>query len=375
MTTQSLVVLNAHLIAGGDSYRSAGIHAYIVNLLRQLQPDAHMRYLALTGPGSLPKGITMPVRRSRLATQRPALRILWEQTRLPWELARLKADLLHAPAFIGPLWAPCPQVITILDLGFLRHPEFFRRGKRLYLQTLTRLSARRAAAVVTISQFSAREITALLGVAPERIHTIYPGIEPRFRPLPPAEVARFREAQGLPERFILYLGTLEPRKNLLTLIQAFARLRNPQLHLVLAGGKGWLYEPLFAEVERLGLRERIHFPGYIPTETQTLWYNAATVFAYLSRYEGFGLPVVEALACGAPVLTADSTSLPEAAGDAAYLAPLDDMDAIVAGLERLLGDADLREALRERGPAHAARFTWQAAAQQTAALYQTLLGQ
>jgi len=373
MGTQSLVALNAQLVSGEASYRSAGIHAYILNLLRELQPDDRLRYLALTGPDALPEGITMPVKPSRFPTHRPALRILWEQTCLPWELARLKADLLHAPAFIGPLVSPCPQVLTILDLGFIRHPEFFQRSKRAYLRTLTRLSARRAAAILTISHFTAHEITALLGTPPERIHVIYPGIEARFRPLPPAEVARFREAQGLPERFILYLGTLEPRKNLLTLVRAFAQLRDPHLQLVLAGGKGWLYEPLFAEVERLGLQERVHFPGYIPADSQALWYNAATMFVYLSYYEGFGLPAAEALACGTPALVANAASLPEAAGDAALLVPPDDVEAIVTGMERLLHDAALRETLRERGPAHAAQFNWPAAARQTATLYRTLL--
>ncbi|HOV48308.1 MAG TPA: glycosyltransferase family 1 protein [Anaerolineae bacterium] len=373
MGTQSLVALNAQLVSGEASYRSAGIHAYILNLLRELQPDDRLRYLALTGPRALPDDITMPIKPSRFPTHHPALRILWEQTCLPWELTRLKADLLHAPAFIGPLLSPCPQVLTILDLGFIRHPEFFQRSKGMYLRTLTRLSARRAAAILTISHFTAHEITALLGTPPERIHVVYPGIEARFRPLPPAEVARFREAQGLPERFILYLGTLEPRKNLLTLVRAFAQLRDPHLHLVLAGGKGWLYEPLFAEVERLGLQERVHFPGYVPADSQALWYNAATMFVYLSYYEGFGLPVAEALACGTPVLAAHAASLPEAAGDAALLAPPDDVEAIVAGMERLLHDTALRETLRERGPAHAAQFNWPAAARQTATLYRTLL--
>lgn len=373
MGTQDLVVLNAQLVSGAASYRSAGIHAYIINLLRQLQPDSDLRYLALTGPGALPEGISMPVQQTKLPTHRPEIRILWEQSRLPWELLRHKASLLHAPAFVGPLWAPCPQIITILDLGFLRHPEFFRRGNRSYLQLLTRLSAKRAAAIITISKFSAQEIAALLGAAPERIHVIYPGVEARFHPLPPAEVTRFRQEQNIPERFILYLGTLEPRKNLLTLVQAFARLRDPALHLVLAGGKGWLYEPLFAEVERLQLNDRVHFPGYIPAETQTLWYNAATVLAYLSSYEGFGLPVVEALACGTPVVAANSSSLPEAAGDAALLVPPHDVDVIVASLERVLSDATLRETLRERGLGHAARFNWQDVAQQTATVYRTLV--
>lgn len=373
MTTPALVALNAQLVSGDASYRSAGIHAYILNLLRHLTPDEDLRYLAMTGPGALPEGIHLPVRQAQFETRHPMMRILWEQSLLPLELHRLGAALLHAPAFVGPLWAPCPQVVTILDLSFLRYPQYFRRGNRLYLRTFARASARRAAAILTISKFSAKEITTLLGVAPERIHAIYPGVEERFQPIAPDEVARFRAAQDLPERFILYMGTLEPRKNLITLVRAFARLQDSALHLVLAGAKGWNYEALFAEVERLGLHDRVHFPGYVPTATQALWYNAATMLAYLSNYEGFGLPVVEALACGTPAVVAEVSSLPEAAGDAALLTPPNDCEAIIACMRQILGDVTLRQSLRERGFRHAATFTWDATAQQTAAVYRALV--
>jgi len=378
---QCLVAFNAHLLSAGDSYRSAGIAVYVTNLLRDLAAvESDLRYQVLLGDRRLsPTDFDLPVRFSRVSTTHPAKRILWEQCVLPWVLRRLGADLLHAPAFVGPLSSSCPQVITVHDLSFLRYPEFFRRGNRLYLGTFTGIACRRAAAVIAVSRFTASEVQRLLRVPPARIHTIYHGIDPRFRPLPLAEVAAFRREMQLPDRFVLYMGTLEPRKNLKQLVRAFALLRDPDVHLVLAGGRGWLYEDIFAEVERLDLGPRVHFPGFVPAETQALWYNAAEAFAYISHYEGFGFPVAEALACGTPTLTAATTSLPEAGGDGVLLVdPGDETSAteaaIAEGLHRLLTDAPLRAELRQRGLAHAARFTWAETACQTEALYRQVLG-
>ncbi len=369
-----LVAFNAHLLAGDASYRSAGISSYIANLLSHLpEVDAEVRYALLVGDGRIPEeAAALAAYRSRWATRHPAARILWEQTALPWHLRRLRADVLHAPAFVGPLIASCPQVITVHDLSFLRYPQFFRRGNRLYLSLMTGIACRRAAAVIAVSHFTAQETATLLRVPAGRIHTIYHGVDPMFRPLPSAEVARFRQAQALPARFILHVGTLEPRKNLLRLIQALAQLPDTDVHLFLVGGRGWLYEALFAEVARLGLEQRVHFPGYVPPERLPFWYNAATVFAYVSQYEGFGLPVLEAQACGAPTLTANATSLPEAAGDGALLVPPDDVVAIADGLHLLLSDDDTRAQVRARGLAHAAGFTWTRTARETVRLYREI---
>ncbi len=370
-----LVAINAHLLSAGDSYRSAGIAVYVANLLHHLAHTGNgLEYCMLLGDKQVAaEGFNLPAIFSRIPTGRPPVRILWEQSVMPWVLRRINADLLHAPAFVGPLLSPCPQVITVHDLSFLRYPEFFRRGNRLYLQTFTGIACRRAAAVIAVSNFTASEVRTLLRVPAARVHTIYHGVDPRFRPLPPKEVEAFRRAMQLPERFVLYLGTLEPRKNLPQLVRAFARLRDPALHLVLAGGRGWLYEEVFAEVERLGLGARVHFPGYVATEAQALWYNAAEAFAYISRYEGFGFPVLEALACGVPTLTAAKTSLPEAGGDGALLVAPDDEEAVTEGLHRLLTDAALRTELRQRGLAHATHFSWPETARQTAALYRQVL--
>ncbi|MFN2286538.1 MAG: glycosyltransferase family 4 protein, partial [Anaerolineae bacterium] len=354
---QRMVAFNAHLLSAGDSYRSAGIAVYVTNLLRGLAAmESDLGYQVLLGDRRLSStDFDLPVHFSRVSTTHPATRILWEQCVLPGLLRRLGADLLHAPAFVGPLSSSCPQVITVHDLSFLRYPEFFRRGNRLYLRTLTGVACRRAAAVIAVSRFTATEVQRLLHVPASCIHTIYHGIDPRFRPLPPEEVAAFRRVMQLPDRFVLYMGTLEPRKNLKQLVRAFALLRDPDVHLVLAGGLGWLYEDIFAEVERLGLGARVHFPGFVPAALQALWYNAAEAFAYISHYEGFGFPVAEALACGIPTLTLATTSLPEAGGDGVLLidpgddAPAGVEAAIADGLHRLLVDIPLRAELRQRG--------------------------
>lgn len=374
-THHPLVAINAHLLAGEASYRSAGIAVYILNLLRHLSADRDaLDYRVLLGQqGRVPDDVTLPVTQSRMTTRHPVLRVLWEQARLPGLLQHLRADLLHATAFVGPWRAPCPQVITVHDLSFLRHPEFFRQGNRRYLGMMTGVACRRAAAVIAVSQFTASEVTALLGVPAERVHVVYHGIDPRYRPLPQDVIAQFRADKGLPERFILHMGTLEPRKNLLHLIRAFARLRDPESYLVLAGGCGWFYAALFAEVKRLGLEDRVLFPGFVPADEQILWYNSARAFAYPSLYEGFGLPVLESLACGVPTVTSATTSLPEVAGNAALTVPPDDEDALVAALQRLLDDAALRETLRHSGLARAAQFTWEATAEQTVQIYQQMI--
>lgn len=406
------VAINAHLLSGRAWYRSAGVHQYIHHLLRYLEQRgadetdgageyARLRYTVLLGEGVLPPDVAdggetadeyireyiprLPVLRSRWPTSRAPVRVVWEQVVQPWVLRRIGADLVHGPAFVGPVLAPCPAVVTIHDLSFLRFPALFRPANRLYLAVLTRLSARRARRLIAVSAETAGETTRLLGVPPERIDVVYHGVDPMFHPLPAGEVASFRQRRGLPERFVLFVGTLEPRKNLVRLVEAFARIGGgggavgdrPQLRarLVLAGGKGWLYDELFARVEALGLGEQVTFPGYVASDELPLWYNAATALAYPSIYEGFGLPVLEAQACGTPVLTSNVSSLPEAAGEAALMVDPYDVEALAAGLHRLLVDEPLRHELRERGLVHAGQFSWPRAAQETVRVYRRALSE
>ncbi len=372
LARRALVALNAQLLHGGASYRSAGIHQYIANLLQHLPAaDAGFEYTALAGAGA-PDVPGLAMRRTRLPTQRPWVRVLWEQLLQPLALARLRPDLLHALAFVSPLLAGHPGVVTVYDLSFRLMPEKFPPAQRLYLNTFTGHSVRRARRVIAISQSTRADVVRLLGVPADKVDVAYPGIGPAFRPRPAIEVADFRARRGLPERFVLYLGTLEPRKGLATLIRAFHSLRaaQPDLHLVLAGGKGWGYAELFALVQTLGLADAVHWPGYVPAEELPWWYNAAAVFAYPSTYEGFGIPVAEALACGRAVVTTNVSSLPEAGGEAALQVAPDDAPALAEALTRALalGPAELA-----RGPAQAARFTWAATAAATAASYRRAL--
>ncbi len=332
-----------------------------------------MHFSAFLGPESAAPEPELRLLRSDWDTTRPALRVLWEQLVQPWVLRQIDADLVHGPVFVGPLIAPCPVVITIHDLSFIRFPHLFRPANRLYLSVMTRLSARRARRLIAVSEHAASEAARLLGISRRKIDVVYHGVDPTFRPLPADEVAAFRQRHQLPEQFVLFVGTLEPRKNLIRLTEAFARLDRGDTKLVLAGGKGWLCEDLFAKVEALGLSDAVVFTGYVPSEELPLWYNAASAFTYPSLYEGFGMPVTEAQACGTPVLTSKTSSLPEAAGDGALLVDPRDVDALSDGLTRILDDASLRETLSRQGLAHARTFDWSRTASHTVQVYRRAL--
>lgn len=365
------LALNAHLLFGGASYRSAGIHQYIFNTLKHL-PAAAPDFEFTVFTNGQPEMARAKILSSRWPTHRPLARILWEQFVQPFHLMRLRPNLLHSLAFASPLMNATPTVVTVYDLSFRLFPENFPAFQRLYLSTISTISCRQARRVLAISESTKRDAVRLLGVEASRVDVARPGVDARFRPLPRTEVEAFRTQANLPEQFILYLGTLEPRKNLAALISAFAKLQSlfPNLYLVLAGAKGWFYADLFQQVESLGLRDRVHFPGYVPAEELPLWYNAGAVFAYPSSFEGFGLPVLEALACGRPVVTSETSSLPEAAGEAALKVPPQNVEGLTEALYRALTAG---EELAARGPAHAAQFTWPATAQATVESYRRAL--
>ena len=367
--------INAHLLSGQSGYRSAGIHGYLYHTLAQLAAVAPQdwRFTVMCGRNSQADFPGLKLRRSRFDTQAPLRRILWEQAAQPTQPGDF--DLLHATAFVGPLLLSRPLVVTVYDLSFLRYPQVLAPARRRYLQLLTRISCRRARRVIAISQSTAADVADLLGIAPERIDIAPPGHDAtRFRPLPAADVAAFRQRKGLPERFWLFVGTLEPRKNLVTLLQAYAQLPE-RLPLLLAGGKGWDYEQIFATVERLGLGESVHFPGYLAAEELALWYNCAEVFVYPSLYEGFGMPVLEAMACGTAVIVADASSLPEAAGADGTNLPPTDVDAWAAALQHSLRSDTWRAQERIRGLQQARRFSWRATAERTIGSYACALDQ
>jgi glycosyltransferase involved in cell wall biosynthesis len=367
------IAISAHLLSTQTGYRSAGVHHYIYQLLRHLEQAEDLRYTVLVGEGEIPPNACLVPLRSRWPTGRASVRVLWEHLVQPWILQRINADLVHGPVFIAPPISTCPTVATIHDLSFIRLPHLFRPANRLYLAVMTRLSARRARRLIAVSAHTAAESVKLLGVPAERIDVVQHGVDSIFRPLPQDEVEFFRQKQGLPEQFVLCVGTLEPRKNHTRLVEAFARIYDRRSKLVLVGGKGWLYDDVFAKVEALGLSEAVVFQGYVTNEDLPWWYNAASVFAYPSLYEGFGMPILEAQACGTAVLASNVPPLPETAGDAALLADPQDVEALAANLNRLLTNRSLRCQLEAQGLAHARQFTWARTAQETARAYRRAL--
>jgi glycosyltransferase involved in cell wall biosynthesis len=284
--------------------------------------------------------------------------------------------VLHSPANVLPEFLPrgCAGVVTLHDLAFLRMPEVLTRPKRVYHRTFTVRSLRRADQIIAVSESTRSDIIELLGLAPQRVTTVYPCLDERFQQKVEAhEIQAFRERYGLAEGFLLYMGTLEPRKNVPTLLEAYARLRQKSgtsLKLVLAGGKGWLYDAIFARVQQLGLEEAVFFPGYVNDADQLLWYHAASAFAYPSLYEGFGLPVAEALACGIPVVTSSVSSLPEAGAGIALTVEPQDVEAMAEALEKALLDVTYQAECRTQAPAILQRFSPEMLVQKTIAAYE-----
>ncbi len=363
------------MLSGTSGYRSAGIHGYMLNTLVHLPAAAppDWRFSVLVGAQTRTDFAGYSMRRSRWNTEPPLRRILWEQFVQPWQLGTF--DLVHALAFVSPLVLPKPSVVTVYDLSFIHYPRALSTARRLYLRLFTALSCRRARRVIAISQSTADDLTRTLGIPAEQIDVAPGAYAPEvFHPLPPPQVAAFRQQKGLPARFWLFVGTLEPRKNLLTLLHAYAALPpTERLPLVLGGGKGWQYEDIFATISRYRLEQDVLLPGYLPAEELALWYNSAEVFVYPSVFEGFGLPVLEAMGCGTPVIVSAASSLPEVAGTAGLLLPPLDVAAWTAALRRAAGDSAWRHAAHERGLREAARFTWAQTARVTIHSYQQAL--
>jgi glycosyltransferase involved in cell wall biosynthesis len=277
-------------------------------------------------------------------------------------------------AYSLPVGWSGPGVVTIYDLSFLLFPKAFKLANRIYLAATTRATARRAQRILTISEHARRDIVRLLSVPEQRVEVTYPAAEERYRLIREQDVEAFRLARGLPEAFIFALGTLEPRKNLVGLLQAYARLRKPRPPLYVAGGTGWRFSPIFDTVGQLNLEDDVHFLGFVAEDELPLWYNAARLFAFPSLYEGFGLPVLEAMACGTPVITSTAASLPEVGGKAAVMVPPRDTDRIAEEMQRVLDDPQVRTEMRAAGRIQATRFSWRAMTDQTVASYTRAIG-
>ena len=379
-STNLRIGLNAHLLSLSETYRGAGVSRYIYNLVTTLPHiDQANHYTVFLNEKRVPStSASLTMRLTKLPTIHPSVRIFWEQCIQPIALIREKVDLLHCMAFVSPLLLLRPVVLTIYDLGVLRYPEKHRASSHFYLKQFTPISVRRAKRIIAISASTKEDIIRSLGVSPSKVDVIHCGVEEMFLPINDHQrLDDFRTRRGLPEKMILFVGTLEPRKNLENLLRAYALLkkrRNLSHKLVIIGAKGWHYQGIFAAQRELGLKGDVIFTGYVPQGELPLWYNVAELFVYPSLYEGFGLPPLEAMSCGTPVITSNTSSLPEVVGEAGITVNPMDVEGLAEAMNQVLSDGILRQSMREQGLARAGRFSWANAAQKTVEVYQRALG-
>ncbi|MEA2575943.1 MAG: hypothetical protein QOH93_3241 [Chloroflexia bacterium] len=300
------------------------------------------------------------------------VRTVWMQTVLPSALRQVRPDLCHFTNYLAPVQCPCPSIVTIYDMTVFITPRFHTFKKFVLDRTLIPIVARRADAIVTVSNSARNDILRYLKVPRDKVRVI-PGAASSHFHLTNDEdkLEEVRRRYGLDGSYILYVGTIEPRKNLVRLARAFSRLKKRGLphKLLIVGQAGWQVGPVYAEVERLGLTKDVIFTGYVPLEDLPPLYTMAESLAFPSLYEGFGLPVIEAMACGTPVITSRSSSLREISGDAALLIDPLSVDELEDALYRVHSDPVLRACLREKGIARAALFTWETTARATLDLY------
>ncbi len=369
------IAIDAHSVGSG----LAGVETYITNLIEALAASGganrYTLYVTKGRSGDRFAGRWPHVSVRRTLPHTPFIRI---PVTFPVELRRHPADLLHVQ-FTAPPFAPCPVVATIHDLSFEHLPETFNRRSWMQLRLTVRRTARTAAHIIAPSEFSRRDLIETYAVAPERVSVTGAAAAPHFRPAAADAVAEARRRYGIDGDYVLAVGSIQPRKNLVRLVRAYSDLRRRRSHdklprLVLVGKRAWLYGETLRAVERSGVASNVIFTGYVPERDLPALYSGALCFVYPSYFEGFGLPPLEAMQCGAAVVAGDRTSLPEVVGDAGLLVNPFDEDAIGAAIASLIDDGELRARLGARGRERAALFSWAETARQTLQVYEQATG-
>jgi glycosyltransferase involved in cell wall biosynthesis len=368
--------INAHLLTGQHNYRRAGIHNYIAQLLRHMAKlDSPYDFIVYCNSPETLIDTDLRLVSTALPAGRPVGRILWEQLAWPVSARRQGLDLLHSMAFVTPYASSRPSVVTVYDLSFIHLPEQFTRLRRLYLSRQTHRSCRSAVRVVTISASGRQDVHRQFKVPLDRIDVVSPGVDDIYQTQPASVIEAFRQERRLPRNFFLHVGTLQPRKNIPLLVEAFADLADANTALVLVGGKGWLYDEVFDRVRALGVEERVRFAGYVPDSELPLWYNAASALVFPSFYEGFGMPVLEAMACGTPVIAARTSAVPETAGEAALYFDPQDKVALRERMAAVLDDPSQAATMRHKGLMQAGRYSWQRSARAMLEVYRKALSE
>jgi len=361
-------------------HAKAGIGRYAESLARALvehQPGQFALFYNRVRGARLPEGLESVSARSVLAGYKPWRMAVWigQLAGVGFNWLVPDAVLFHATEHLLPPLHDVPTVLTVHDMIFRLFPEHQKRLNYWYLNATMPLYCKRADAIITVSESSRRDILANYGVDPAKVTVVYEAPATEFLPAPQSAVEVARRRYGLPERFMIHVGTIEPRKNLARLVEALQQLRDEGLSIPLfvVGGKGWLYDDFFRRLETSAVRDAVRFSGYVPSADLPILYSAATLAVMPSVYEGFGLPVLEAMACGTPMVSSHSSSLPELGGEAVrYFDPYE-VEEMASAIRAVWTDGELRAEMRENGLAQAAKFSWARAAKETLATYGAVL--
>ncbi|MBI4232412.1 glycosyltransferase family 4 protein [Candidatus Peregrinibacteria bacterium] len=360
-----------------------GIENYVINLVDNLGViDKENQYL-LFQCNYKPQA-NIPVREnvqsfiSRFPTGPLLLRLFWEHVVLFFEIRKKQVDVFHGPSMVLPLFKPrsCKYVVTILDISNTKYPEAYTFFTRLYLHLFVYLAQKKADKIIVISESTKKDLIEYYKVNPQKIDVTYLAASSEFKPISDREkLEEVKAKYNLPDKFILFIGLLNPRKNVRRLILAFQKIMDkaPSYHVVIVGKKGWLFDEIFKEVNDQKLEKRVIFTGYVQQEDLPVFYNLASVFAFPSLYEGFGIPILEAMSCGCPVLTSNVSSMPEVAGNAGLLVNPTSVEEIAAGILKLLLDDALRKDFIQKGFVQVRRFSWKKCAHDTLDVYRSVV--
>jgi glycosyltransferase involved in cell wall biosynthesis len=345
-------------------FRRTGTENYALQLIRALLALDSPHHFDLYFRDPPPAGLLPD--HPRVTQHLIPWRRVWTHTRFAFALYRHRPDVTFVPSHTLPLWFPGPAVVTVHDLGYVYFPGTHPTLSRWYLDRTTRHSVERATRIIADSLATSHDLSAHYSVSPNRISLVYPGVDESLsRITDPDRIAAMRARYGLPERYLLFIGTLQPRKNIARIVEGYAHWREAQpasqaVALVLAGPQGWLYDPAWTA----GVKSVI-LPGYIDDADVAALYSGALALVFPTLHEGFGFPVLEAMRCGTPVITSTTSSLPEVARDAALLVNARESADIAAAIGRIVADHALRDSLIAKGLQQARQFTWRRAAEQT----------
>jgi glycosyltransferase involved in cell wall biosynthesis len=366
------IAIDAHSVGT----KLAGNESYAVNLIEALaQIDSTNDYTIYVTTNEARNRFHNRWPNFKVRSTLPHTPLIRIPLTLSAELRRNPVDVLHVQ-FTAPPFCPCPVVVSIHDLSFEHLPETFKRRSRTQLRLTVRHSARRAARILSLSEHGRRDLIETYGISADRIDAIPLAAPDHFGPVSETrELQRVRHIYGIHGEYILAVGSIQPRKNLARLIKAYASLRGDGSadklpKLVLVGKCAWLYDETLSTLDQTGVREAVVLTGYVPEADLPALYSGALCFVYPSYFEGFGLPPLEAMKCGAPVIVGNRTSLPEVVGDAALQVDPFDVDAIAAAIKRLLNDGPLRNELSRKGMERASAFSWRETARRTLKVYE-----